>query len=49
MPLKSGKSEETFKENIKELLTANKSKSTKEKRPIKQILAIAYNEKRKSK
>ncbi len=47
MPLKTGKSQETFKENIKELLTANKSKSASEKRPMKQVVAIAYAQKRK--
>ncbi len=46
MPLIKGKSEEAFKSNIKELLTANKSKPAKEKRPMKQVLAIAYSKKR---
>lgn len=52
MPLKKGKSKEAFKSNIKELIADNK-KSGKamgangKKRPIKQILAIAYAQKKK--
>lgn len=50
--LKKGKSDKTFKANIKELLADNK-KTGKAKgangkaRPMKQILAIAYAQKKK--
>ncbi len=46
MPLSNGKSQASFNKNIAELVKANKSKSKKEKRPMKQILAIAYSKKR---
>lgn len=46
MPLSSGKSKKAFTNNIKELESANKSKPMDEKRPLKQILAIAYAKKR---
>jgi len=39
MPLKKGKSEKTFKENVKELIESGHSQ--------KQAVAIAYNVKRK--
>lgn len=41
MPLHKGKSEKAFKANVKELFKSG--------RPLKQALAIAYKEKRKSK
>lgn len=40
MPLRKGKSKEAFKENVSELVHSG--------RPIKQSVAIAYSEKRKS-
>lgn len=46
MPLDSGKSQTAFNKNVAELMNANKSKSKEEKRPLKQILAIAYSKKR---
>jgi len=49
MPLQSGKSQETIAHNIAELRHANKSKPSSEKRPIKQILAIAYSKAHESK
>lgn len=49
MPLKSGSSKETIAKNIAELHHANKSKPTDEKRPNKQILAIAFAKARESK
>ena len=50
--LKKGKSAKTFKANIKELVADNKKKgkamgANGKKRPMKQILAIAYSQKRK--
>lgn len=44
MPLENGKSKSAFNYNIKELESANKNKD--KKRPLKQILAIAYAKKR---
>ncbi len=41
MPLKKGKSKKVFKENIKKEVKAGK--------PVKQAVAIAYSEKRRSK
>ena len=41
MPLKKGKSDKTFKKNVKTEMSYGK--------PIKQALAIAYDVKRKSK
>ena len=52
MPLKKGTSKKTFVSNVKELIADNK-KSGKakgangKKRPMKQILAIAYSQKKK--
>ncbi len=46
MPLSSGKSQASFNKNIAELMKANKTKPSREKRPLKQILAIAYSKKR---
>lgn len=52
MPLKKGSSKKAFVANIKELVADNK-KSGKamgangKKRPMKQILAIAYSQKKK--
>lgn len=40
MPLKKGKSEKTFKENLKELMASGKPKD--------QALAIAYSQKKRS-
>ncbi len=47
MPLRKGKSEKTFSDNLRELAKANASKPADEKRPLKQRLAIAYAQKRK--
>ncbi len=52
MPLKKGKSKKTFQYNLKELLADNKKKgkargANGKKRPMKQILAIAYSMKKK--
>lgn len=41
MPLKKGKSKKIFKSNIRELVKSGK--------PVKQAVAIAYSQKRKSK
>lgn len=52
MPLIKGKSKSAFKSNIKELIADNKKKgkakgANGKKRPMKQILAIAYSMKKK--
>jgi hypothetical protein len=56
MPLKKGKSQKVFKSNVKELVDTYKSKgkigTSKPKskaKAIKQAVAIAYAQKRKSK
>lgn len=41
MPLKSGKSDKVFKSNVKKEVAAGN-------KPVKQAVAIAYSEKRKS-
>lgn len=46
MPLEIGKSKQAFSNNVRELEHANKSKS--KKRPLAQILAISYAQKRKA-
>jgi len=48
MPLEEGKSKEAFNKNIAELIKANKDKPEGEKRPLKQIVAIAFSEKREA-
>lgn len=48
MPLIVGKSAGAMNKNIAELVNANKSKPENEKRPLKQIVAIAFSEKRKA-
>jgi hypothetical protein len=45
MPLIKGHGQRAFEANVRELVRANSGK--KKKRPMKQILAIAYSEKRK--
>jgi hypothetical protein len=49
MPLSSGTSASARNKNIAELINANKSKSESDKRPLKQIVAIAYSKQRESK
>lgn len=49
MPLIKSKSKRAFNENVAELIKTNKDKSSDKKRPMKQILAIAYQTKRDSK
>lgn len=48
MPLQPGSSKKTIYKNIKELIEANKEKPEDEKRPMKQIEAIAYSKAGKS-
>lgn len=48
MPLIKGTSKETLAKNIAELHKANASKPSGEKRPNKQIIAIAFAQQRKS-
>ncbi len=48
MPLVTGKSQASFNKNISELMKANESKTTGSKRPLKQIVAIAYSKKREA-
>lgn len=48
MPLLKGKSKETLAKNIAELHRTNASKSPSEKRPNKQIIAIAFAQRRKA-
>lgn len=52
MPLIKGKSKSAFTKNVKELIADNKKKgkamgANGKKRPMKQILAIAYSMKKK--
>lgn len=52
MPLTKGKSKKVFENNIKELVADNKKKgkamgANGKKRPMKQIVAIAYSMKKK--
>lgn len=47
-PLKSGDSQKTISKNIQELHKANESKSKDDKRPDKQIVAIALENARRT-
>lgn len=56
MPIKKGKSKETFSKNVKEIMESYKdkgsigsSKPKSKKKAISQALAISYNEQRKGK
>lgn len=49
MPLKKGTSKKTFKENVKKETKAIEAKGKSPKKAVKQAVAIAFNEKRKSK
>ena len=48
MPLIVGKSKQTLAKNIAELHKANADKPEDKKRPDKQIIAIAFSQKRKA-
>jgi len=48
MPLKSGKSQKTVSENIRELTKANADKPAGKKRSREQIIAIAMAQKKRS-
>lgn len=56
MPLKKGKSEKTFKSNVREVVKSYKktgkigtSRPKSKAKAVKQAVAIAYSQKRKSK
>ena len=48
MPLEKGKSKKAFVKNIKTEVKAIEAKGKSPKKAVKQAVAIAYNEKRKS-
>lgn len=48
MPLIQGKSQASFNKNVSELIKSNQNKTSGNKRPLKQILAIAFATKREA-